>query len=134
MEIRPSEERLEELNGSYVGVLNHLGAGLSIQQSMIMEGLDKIKVTPMDGRMVLLQSEIPGEVMRAAGTHKEWWEAHFKEMKVWSPNLVAKGRIVWIKILGIPLHVWEEKTFKQLGNQYEEFLDFDEVTISRGCF
>jgi hypothetical protein len=131
LEILPSAERLEELKGCFVGLLNHLGNVLSIQQSFTMEGLDKIKATPMGGKMVLLQSVFQGEVARAAENHKDWWDAHFKEVKVWTPNLVAKGRVVWIKIYGLPVHVWEEQTFKRLGSLFGEFLDFDESTITR---
>jgi hypothetical protein len=31
--------------------------------------------------------------------------------------------------VGLPLHVWEEESFKQLGGIYGSFLDFDEDTI-----
>jgi len=44
--------------------------------------------------------------------------------------LVASRRIVWIKIFGLPIHVWEEEAFKQIGSQFGDFLDFDEDTIS----
>jgi len=57
-----------------------------------MEGLDKIAVWPMRGGMVLLKSDVQGEIVRASENHSQWWAAHFKELKVWSPNLVAKTR------------------------------------------
>jgi hypothetical protein len=85
----------------------------------------------MGGEMMLLQSEVKGEIMRATVNHKPWWEAHFKEVTVWSPNLVAKGRLVWIKICGLPLHVWEEESFKKAGSMFGVFLDYDEATNTR---
>lgn len=47
---------------------------------------------------------------------------------------MAKSRKVWIKIVGLPLHVWEESTFKKIGNLFGDFLDFDEATIGKWRF
>jgi len=108
--------------------------GLSIQQGLILEGLEKIKATPMGGQMVLLQSEVTGEISRVAESHKAWWEAHFIEVKAWTTNLVASRRSVWLKIFGLALHVWEEETFKKVVAEFGFFLNFDESTITRQIF
>jgi hypothetical protein len=55
----------------------------------------------------------------------------FKKVVRWSPQLVADSRIVWVKVFGIPLHVWDEDLFKKLGSVFGVFVDFDEDTISR---
>lgn len=114
-----------------VGVLNQFGVGDSVQHNMRMEEIDKIQVTPMGGNMVLLRSDIQGEIRRAAEIHHQWWNVYFKEMKMWKPHMVATKRMVWVKIFGLPLHVWEEDTFKQIGAQFGVFLDFDDATINR---
>jgi len=36
---------------------------------------------------------------------------------------------VWLKVYGLPLHVWEEQGFKHFGDLFGSFLDFDEETI-----
>lgn len=129
--LHPCMETLVLLKGSFVGYLKHQGGGESVQNSMRMEGTDKIQVTTMGGQMVLLQSEQQGEICRAAEFHKFWWDSHFREMKEWNPSLVASKITVWIKILSLPVHVWDEEAFKQIGDQFGEFLDFDEDTILR---
>jgi len=43
-------------------------------------------------------------------------------------------RSVWLKVLGIPIHVWDEAFFKKLGALFENFLNFDDDTISRKLF
>lgn len=45
--------------------------------------------------------------------------------------MVAKRRRVWVKLLGVPLHVWEERCFKDMGNFIGEFIDFDIVNTER---
>ena len=43
-------------------------------------------------------------------------------------------RSVWMKVLGIHIHVWDEAFFKKLGALFGNFLDFDDDTISRKRF
>jgi len=52
-------------------------------------------------------------------------------VKVWAPNLVAKGRLVWVKIFGLPIHVWDEESFMKVGSLFGVFLDYDEATNTR---
>lgn len=65
------------------------------------------------------------------GIHKDWWEAVFSKVSVWSPALWVPRRCVWLQVYGIPLHVWHEELFKMLGNLFGVFVDFDEDTILR---
>lgn len=127
----PSECRMIELKGCYVGFLRHHSSGISVQHRMCLEGINKIRVTPMGGLMVLLQSDIQGEIFKVVENHKVWWEELFYRWTPWTPNLVAKRRVVWLKISGLPPHVWEEGTFKLIGACFGMFLDFDEATFTR---
>jgi len=131
LEIRPSEELLEWLQGSYVGELYQDLDSKEVQQMLVMEGLAVVKVTGMGDKMVLLQIDGNREIEEVTRNHKEWWESMFSKISKWSPNKVAVRRSVWLKVMGIPLHVWEEPTFKALGSLFGVFLDFDEVTISK---
>jgi hypothetical protein len=45
--------------------------------------------------------------------------------------MVAKKKRVWVKCRGVPLHVWEEKCFKMMGDFLGEFPDFDLATAER---
>jgi len=70
LDLLPSEERLLELQKAYIGILRHHGGGTFLQQGLILKGLNNIKVTPMGGEMMLLQSDVKGEITRAAVNHK----------------------------------------------------------------
>lgn len=86
-------------------------------------------MTSMGDNLVLLQSEIPGQIEKARKEHVDWWKVTFKEVRRWSPQRVAKRRRVWLKVFRIPLHVWDEPLFKLLGSKFGTFEDFDEDTV-----
>lgn len=96
-----------------------------------MEGIVRVKVTGMRDSLVLLLESEDGAVARVAKAHEMWWRGMFLSVKKWSPQCVAGKRRLWLKVFGIPLHVWDEELFKAIGNFFCEFLDFDEDTIGR---
>lgn len=129
MEVVPSSDRLEELQSCFVGVLSFFREAIEVQHSLVLEGLNEIRFTSMGDDLVLIQSEIPGEIERARVKNEKCWKATFKEVKRWSLSRVARRRRVWLRIYGIPLHVWDEPFFKVLGSKFGTFLDFDEDTV-----
>jgi hypothetical protein len=61
--------------------------------------------------------------------NKQWWDHCFRNIVPWKPNLLSKCRDTWIQIFGIPLHAWEEGTFKMIAGRFGVFLHFDEATV-----
>lgn len=103
----------------------------TVQQRFVMEGIVRVKVTGMRDSLVLLLESEAGAVARVAKAHEMWWRGIFLSVKKWSPQCVAGKRRLWLKVFGIPLHVWDEELFKAIGNFFSEFLDFDEDIIGR---
>jgi hypothetical protein len=131
VQVEVEETILKELQQSFVGVL-----ALSIELSRIksvlyMEGFAHISITDMGRNLVLLFSPRVGELEKLCKTKPDWFSYYFKLVRPWSPSLFADRRDVWVKVFGIPLHVWGENLFKCIGNRYGEFLDFDDKTASR---
>jgi hypothetical protein len=62
---------------------------------------------------------------------EDWLNYYFKEVRPWETNIFNNQREVWVKVLGVPLHVWGESFFKQVGARFGEFVDFDADTASR---
>lgn len=129
MVVHPSAARLEELETCFVGALSFVRKANEVQHSLLIEGIYNFRVTSMGDDLVLLQAEVPGVIENAREDHKEWWKATFKDVQRWLPQRVAKGRRVWLRIAGIPLHVWDEPFFKLLASRFGVFLDFDEDTV-----
>lgn len=40
----------------------------------------------------------------------------FEEIDNWSYNLGFKTRTCWVSCMGVPLHLWNLKTFQSIGN------------------
>nr|GFD23599.1 RNA-directed DNA polymerase, eukaryota [Tanacetum cinerariifolium] len=43
-----------------------------------------------------------------------------------SLEFVAKERIVWIDIEGVPLHAWSRATFARIGSKWGEMMDLED--------
>lgn len=80
---------------------------------------------------MLLCGASEGAVAAALEEKKEWWAATFKEIKPWSPPMVAESRRAWIQVRGIPLHIWDEVFFKKICSLFGILIDFDEATARR---
>ena len=54
----------------------------------------------------------------------------------WSPSIGCEGRKeqeseVWIRVVGLPLHLWSEEILKELGDKCGGFVVMDKATIHR---
>ncbi|WJX32591.1 hypothetical protein P8452_20896 [Trifolium repens] len=96
-----------------------------------MEKHHEVKATHMGGNMVLIHSPCDGELPEMMRCNKEWWDHCFYKVIPWKPNLVSESREIWIQIFGLPLHAWEESSFKMVAGRFGVFLDFDEATIEK---
>jgi len=99
-----------------------------------MEGWRETKGFAMGDGMLLLHSEKEGVIERAREEKKKWWSNHFLNIKKLLPHLTGKQRRTWLKLYGVPLHIWEESVFKKIGGRIGEFLDFDVDTAERKRF
>jgi hypothetical protein len=135
-----TEARLKVLEKCFVAELSCQREAKSVQNSLVMEGIKNVKVTTMGDNLVLLQVEDPVHFELDRKEHGQWWSVVLKDIRRWSPRLVASRRRVWLKVYGISMHVGEEGFFKQIGSFFGEFMDFDEDTVtlrgwmSQGCW
>ncbi|GAU43791.1 hypothetical protein TSUD_285430 [Trifolium subterraneum] len=134
MKVPVNESLCKELQGSMVGTLTFEKDVRRIQTTLYMEGFQTIFVTYMGGNMALLRSPVEGDVERLMRRKKDSLDYYFSKLKPWNPGLFAINREVWIKVYGIPLHIWGEKLFKMVGAKLGGFLDFDEDTAALGRF
>ncbi|MCI19629.1 hypothetical protein A2U01_0040788, partial [Trifolium medium] len=103
----------------------------SFRDHLIAEKNHDVDAIYMGGNLVLLQSLCEGELSTVMAGNKGRWEKCFHKVIPWKPSLVAESREIWIQIHGLPLHVWEESSFKMIAGRFGVFLDFDEATIEK---
>ncbi|WJX52428.1 hypothetical protein P8452_38544 [Trifolium repens] len=134
LQIRVNDSTLRTLESSMVGFLKNTVDFNAFQDRLLLEGYHEVKATKMGGNLVLIQSPCDGELAEVLKCNKAWWEFCFSKVVPWSPNLLSESRETWIQIFGIPLHAWEESSFKMLAGRFGVFLDFDEATIAKHRF
>jgi hypothetical protein len=131
LEIPIQDQTMSLLKQSMVGLFKETMDFQTFHDRLIMEGQHEVKATYMGGSMVLLQCSSEGELSEVLKFNKQWWDNCFRKIIPWRPNLLSECRETWIQIFGIPLHAWEEYTFKMVAGRFGVFLDFDEATVSK---
>jgi hypothetical protein len=100
---------MEKLKHSYVGTLWDVKTTESIQIMINMEGFQHIKATLLEIDKILLSSNKEGGVEQAVNADKKWWKQLFSKIIPWSTIQKPRGRHIWVRIFGAPLHAcgWE---------------------------
>jgi hypothetical protein len=131
LEVPVHEATLCTLRQSMVGFFKETMDFQSFYDRLIVEGQLEVKATFMGGNMVLLQSSCEDEMKEVMRINKQWWDQCFLKIIPWKPNILSESRDIWIQIYGLPLHAWEEGSFKMVAGRFGVFLDFDEVTVAK---
>ncbi|KAK8604716.1 hypothetical protein V6N13_099647 [Hibiscus sabdariffa] len=71
---------------------------------------------------------------KAKSEYKESLHSLFKKLSLWSEDVVACNRQIWIACQGIPVHAWSEETFKNIASIWGELISVDENTIKPTSF
>ncbi|KAK9292668.1 hypothetical protein L1049_020646 [Liquidambar formosana] len=58
----------------------------------------------------------------------------FLKLKEWDPQVVNKTRLVWVSVLGMPLHVWNIKNFRKIGEVFGEVVSWDSNIARKSRF
>jgi hypothetical protein len=70
----------------FFGVLSFIRKSREVQHSLLMEGINNVRVTSMGDELVLLQAEVPGVFENKMEEHKKLWKATFKDVHKWLPH------------------------------------------------
>ncbi|GAU47008.1 hypothetical protein TSUD_244370 [Trifolium subterraneum] len=133
LETDVEEEFLQTLIGSYVGRLRKVVETKNLQMKLGRAGLQVVKVLEMGANMVLL-SRGPEVGVGEPVCNLQWWEGFLEELKPWSPNQVCSSRRLWVRVYGVPLHAWGERTFRSISNRCVELVRLDLETANRSRF
>ncbi|XVF78709.1 hypothetical protein PTKIN_Ptkin14bG0157400 [Pterospermum kingtungense] len=105
----------------------------SIASSLKEKGL-ACQVCPAGGVSVLLKFESPEELKHFLRDHISLYEAWFDECKPWSKSGLQRNIPMWIVLQEVPLHLWDIKFFKVLGDSWGTFVDVDYNTACKSRF
>jgi hypothetical protein len=131
MAIEAEPQNLKKFEGGYVGTLREITDADCIQTTMWMEGFQQIKATQLGLDLILLTSPVEGEIQRAYESNKQWWERWFTTLTPWRPDILPKGRRIWVRLFGVPLHIWSMEGFKKIIWRYGKLLNLDPETLEQ---
>jgi hypothetical protein len=128
MEIAVVEANLKKYENCWVGKLWDQEDADKIQFNIWMEGFQRVNVTSLGLDMMLLCSEDQDGVKAEVESNSDWWSRRFIEIRPWHPLLRPRGRRVWVRIYGTPLHVWGEDCFNKVVYSFGKLVRLDELT------
>ncbi|CAJ2628136.1 unnamed protein product [Trifolium pratense] len=133
MDVAVVEENMKKFEKCWVGKLWDQNDVDSIQFKILMEGFQMISIVYLGLDMVLLSSVEEDGVKNAVTSNKDWWSRCFIEIFLWTLVVWPRGRRVWIRIFGAPLHVWGEDCFGKVVCGFGKLIKLDEPTKSLEC-
>ncbi|GKV39565.1 hypothetical protein SLEP1_g47323 [Rubroshorea leprosula] len=99
IEITPTEEELQWLEGSMVASMKSLASIMSIQDRMDVDG-GLITISPLGGRSVLLMERVRGFLMEYMQHNKETFDSWFENIQPWRAAAMQQCRLAWLRISG----------------------------------
>ncbi|KAF5758506.1 putative RNA recognition motif domain, nucleotide-binding alpha-beta plait domain superfamily [Helianthus annuus] len=109
-----------------IDILNNLKVFLS---GITEEGLN---LKYLGGLKVLLCFNSPEEVEDFRYSKMELWEKWFSRLYLWEGIPPIFERIAWIKILGVPLSLWDHHVINKIGERCSRILVKSEADASDG--
>ncbi|RVW20109.1 hypothetical protein CK203_111553 [Vitis vinifera] len=93
-----------------------------------------LRLALLGGPFILFEFEDVAEVERVLHSGVKWFKCKCLLLDWWKPSVGCliedgKSREVWVRIPGLPLHIWGMSFFKSLGDACGRFMSVDEDTI-----
>ncbi|XP_058746558.1 uncharacterized protein LOC131619486 [Vicia villosa] len=101
---------------------------------MEMDGVYPVRVIPLGGDVCLSKDRESRFIEDLIVEGETWWKNWFSEIKRWEEGTVGESRDVWLRIFGIPAHVWMSYFFVALAEVWLKFICVDERTAKGKAF
>ncbi|KAK8601833.1 hypothetical protein V6N13_058489 [Hibiscus sabdariffa] len=106
----------------------------SLARKLREDGLRDISIMRLAGSAFLLMFKDKESLDKAKSEYEDTLQRWFKKLSLWSEDVVACNRQTWIACQGIPVHAWNEETFKNIASIWGELISVDENTIKPTSF
>ncbi|KAL4326266.1 hypothetical protein GQ457_11G028620 [Hibiscus cannabinus] len=120
------EESLWRLQQCFIGFTQKELDSSSVHEDLCKNGLGEIKIKKMVGRTFLL--ELEDKILLRSLQDSKWEQAGniFCTIQPWEDDFCINDRVAWIKVIGIPLHCWCYRTFKNIAGVWGYLLQVEE--------
>ncbi|GLU08628.1 hypothetical protein SLE2022_255300 [Rubroshorea leprosula] len=121
IEFSPKIEELQWLEGSMIAVVRSLDLVTGIQARMDVDG-GLIILAPLGGRRMLLLERTAGYLDEYMRQNKGLFETWFESICPWETAPEQNGRLVWLRISGVPLKAWCDGCFEKIAASIGEVI------------
>ncbi|ESW08016.1 hypothetical protein PHAVU_009G011500 [Phaseolus vulgaris] len=121
-------EDKEWMKRSCVGYLNETADIEDIKNSFFMNGANFIRLRYLGDNAMLLTPEGDTSVEDLIKENKEWLEEIFDEITPWDNSVRVAQRRVWVRVWGLPFHLWEWSVFVNVVINIGNLLAVDKTT------
>ncbi|GLT96839.1 hypothetical protein SLE2022_144340 [Rubroshorea leprosula] len=98
----PLQEEIQWLEGSMVVVVKALEAITTILERVDVDG-GLISLLPLGGRQFLLIERVQGYLSKYRQQNMELFDLWFESIQPWTEAPQSNGRMIWLRIIGVPL-------------------------------
>ncbi|KAL4325630.1 hypothetical protein GQ457_11G000690 [Hibiscus cannabinus] len=110
------DEALRRLEKCVIGSTPTACSSENVEDRLHNWGLGDLKVKYLGGKDFLI--EFPDEELYKLLEENNWaiLKEVFTEVQSWTETFRLSERLTWIEIIGIPLHCWNQETFRRIAN------------------
>ncbi|KAJ9548769.1 hypothetical protein OSB04_021312 [Centaurea solstitialis] len=112
------EDALEYLQRCAVGSVTRMEHVDSIQALISSGTLESCEIKMLGGSDILIKFEskdVAEKVIKNKVHGIHFWA---KDLCLWSQGYRASNRLVWLRIVGLPLHIWKVDVFKVIASRW----------------
>ncbi|KAK7382657.1 hypothetical protein VNO80_01627 [Phaseolus coccineus] len=99
-----------------------------IKESFIMGGFSLVRLRYLGERFVLLSCDDVGVLCNLIEDNKAWFDGLFSSIFPWDDSFTIKEKFAWVRCRGIPLQLWSNHCFVNIGVVVGEVVEIDEAT------
>ena len=94
-----------------------------------------VKLARMGGPFILFEFEKKAEADKVLLRGFRCFKDSILHLERWDPKVGCSQsckqlKKVWVRVMGLPLHLWSREVFKKIGNCCEGFVAVDESTVA----
>ncbi|GLT94098.1 hypothetical protein SLE2022_118570 [Rubroshorea leprosula] len=130
IDFSPSKEEIKWLDGSFVMVVRSMSLISTIQERVDVDG-GLITLSPLGGRSLLLSERVDGYLIEYIQHNKDLFDLWCEEIYPWHLAPLNRGRMVWLRISGVPLQAWCDRCFERIAETMGEVVMLHTDTKSK---
>ncbi|XP_020220436.1 uncharacterized protein LOC109803325 [Cajanus cajan] len=99
------------LEGSWIGYLKDVTMFNKMKEAMLLNEPEEVKLRYLGDDMVLITGLEECKMQQKIKDEEDMFSTWFHSVQKWNTNLRPGNKLVWVKIIGIPLQVWNDECF-----------------------